>query len=142
MRKYLLYFLLLLPLAALVTSCTPDDNDDDNVPAGDIRDQIDGTWKSQENSATYGQQNYYVDIIKDTTTSSGIRIDNFFNMGAGKRLSATVSGSTISLSSSPFEGFVFSGNGTISSNNKSINWSYTFFDGNETEQVTGTYTKL
>jgi hypothetical protein len=142
MKKNLLYFLFLLPMAAMIVSCTPDDDDPDDVNTGDIRDQLDGTWKSQENSATYGPQNYYVEIIKDTTTSTGVKIDNFFNMGVGKRLNATVSGSTITLSSSPFEGFVFSGNGNVASNNKTINWSYTFFDGNETEQVTGTYTKL
>jgi len=141
MKKYIRYFFLIVTVSSLLVACQPDEEDEPDI-TGDVRANISGTWRSQENSATYGQSNYYVDISVDSTSSNGIKIDNFFNMGQNKEMKATVSGNTITLSSAPFEGFVFSGTGNISSTYKTITWSYTFFDGNETEPVSGTYTKL
>lgn len=141
MKKHWFYGILFLTLSVFAVSCTPDDDEPDDVTT-DVREKISGDWKSSENSATYGPSNYFVDISKDTASSTGIKIYNFFNLGIDKVMKGTVSGNTITLSSDPLDGFVFSGNGSIASNYRSISWTYTFFDGNETEQVTGTYTKL
>lgn len=137
MKRILYYSFLLVSLSTFFVACQPDEDDDPIVPGS-----VSGSWRSQENSVTYGPSNYYVDISIDTANSAIVYIDNFFNMGLGKKKKATVSGNTLTLSSDIFEGFVFAGSGSIASNYKSISWSYTFDDGNGPEQVTGTYTKL
>ena len=137
MKKICLYSILLFSISLFVVSCAPDDDDDDVVPG-----EITGTWRSQENSETYGPSNYYVDISNDSASSAGIMIDNFFNLGLGKKMKASQSGNTITLSSGVLEGFQFTGTGNVATNYKTITWSYSFDDGNGPEQVTGTYTKL
>ncbi|PKP23184.1 MAG: hypothetical protein CVU05_00455 [Bacteroidetes bacterium HGW-Bacteroidetes-21] len=132
----LLQFALALTLLTFV-ACNPDNEDEDPTPS-----EITGTWRAQESTNTYGSQNYYVDISKDSADANKYYIDNFFNQGSGKDLSCTKSGSSISLSSAPFEGFVFSGTGSVASNYKTITWNFTFDDGNGPESGTATYTKL
>ena len=136
MKTKIYSFLIALPLLFFV-GCNPD-KDDDPTPTADIS----GTWKAQETSSTYGTQNYYVDISKDLTNSSKFNIDNFFNQGTGKVFSCIQNGSNLTLSSIPFEGFQFSGTGSISTDFKTITWSYTFDEGNGPENGTATYTKL
>lgn len=121
-----------------LVSCKPDDTTPDT---GDIRDKIVSSWKCQENSATYGTQNYYVDITKDSVAGK-IFIDNFFNLGLGKSVTATVNGQIITINNQMVEGNLFNGTGTISSNYNSISWSYTFDEGNGAESVSAVYTKM
>lgn len=119
-------------------SCKPDDT---TPETGDIRDKIVSSWKCQENSATYGTQNYYVDISKDSVPGK-IFIDNFFNLGLGKSVTASVNGQIITINNQMVEGNLFNGTGTISSNYNSISWSYTFDEGNGAENVSAVYTKM
>lgn len=130
-------FFILIILITFV-SCKPDDTD---PKTGDIRDKLVSSWKCQENSATYGTQNYYVDIIKDTV-SGRIIIDNFFNLGLGKSIKANVSGQTITINNQMVEGNLFNGTGSVSANYNSISWSYTFDEGNGPENVSAVYTKM
>ncbi|MGQ9846817.1 MAG: hypothetical protein ACUVQP_04855 [Bacteroidales bacterium] len=130
-------FFVLIILIALV-SCKPDDTDPETA---DIRDKLVASWKCKENSATYGTQNYYVEIIKDTV-SGRIIIDNFFNLGLGKSIKANVSGQTISINNQMLDGNLFNGTGSISANYNSISWSYTFDEGNGPENVSAVYTKM
>lgn len=124
-------------LIALV-ACNPDDT---GPETGDIRDKLVSSWKCQENSTTYGTQNYYVEIIKDTVPGK-ITIDNFFNLGFGKAIKANVSGQTITINNQMVEGHLFNGTGSVSANYNSISWSYTFDEGNGPENVSAVYTKM
>ncbi|MCX7863238.1 MAG: hypothetical protein N2449_09630 [Bacteroidales bacterium] len=133
----LLYLCSTILLMALV-ACNPDEPDPDT---GDIRDKLVNTWKCTENSATYGTQNYYVEITKDNQ-SGIIVIDNFFNLGLGKSIKASVNGQTITINNQMVSGHLFNGTGTIASNFNSISWNYTFDEGNGPENVTATYTKM
>jgi len=127
-------FIILISFVA----CKPDDP---TPNTGDIRDKLVSSWKCQENSATYGSQNYYVDISKDTVAGL-IIIDNFFNLGLGKAIKANVSGQTITIHNQMIDGNLFNGSGTVSSNFNSISWSYTFDEGNGAENVSAVYTKM
>ncbi len=100
-----------------------------------------GSWRVSENSSTYGQQNYYVDISSDSTNANNIIIDNFFGLGLGKSIIATQSGQNLTISNAIQLGFIFNGNGIIASNNNSISLNYTVDDGNGSENITATYTK-
>lgn len=133
MRIRFALFCIMFTIVAI--SCNRDDED---TPNADIYD----TWKCNENSATFGTQNYHVDISKDNTATDKIIIDNFFNLGLGKSIKATLSGQTITINNAVLEGNTFNGTGTVSSNYNTINWSYTFDDGNGPENVTATYTRL
>jgi|YNPMSStandDraft_1061717.scaffolds.fasta_scaffold00168_31 hypothetical protein len=129
---------ILFTLGLFFTACNPDDPEPDT---GDIRDKLVDSWKCTENSATYGTQNYYVEITKDNQNGY-IIIDNFFNLGLGKSIKAYVSGQTVTINNQTVSGHLFNGSGTISSNFKSISWQYTFDEGNGQENVTATYTKM
>ncbi len=129
---------VLVTLAVAFWSCNPDEPDPDT---GDIRDKLVNTWKCTENSQTYGTQNYYVEITKDNQASV-IIIDNFFNLGLGKSIKATVNGQTITINNQIVSGHIFNGTGIIASNFNSISWTYTFDEGNGPETATATYTKM
>ncbi len=128
-------FVLMAFTALYLNSCKKDDN---TTPAADIYD----TWNCNENSATFGTQNYHVDISKDNSSSDKVVIDNFFNLGLGKSIKATLSGQTLTINNANLDGNTFNGTGTIASNNNTISWQYTFDDGNGPENVTATYTRL
>lgn len=130
-------FFVFITMVTLV-SCQPDDP---TPNTGDIRDKLVSSWKCQENSATYGTQNYYVEITKDTLAGK-IIIDNFFNLGLGKSIKASVSGQTITINNQMVDGNLFNGSGTVSANYNSISWSYSFDEGNGAESVSAVYTKM
>ncbi len=130
--------IVLLFIAFFTTSCNPDDPEPDT---GDALDRLVATWKCTENSSTYGTQNYYVEISKDNAAGK-IIIDNFFNLGLGKAVIASVNGQSITISNQTVNGILFNGTGTIASNFNSISWNYTFDEGNGPESATATYTKM
>ena len=130
-----LFFLLLSLTVIYFSSCKKDDT---TTPNGDIID----TWKVVEQSPTFGTQNYHVDISKDTSTTGGIIIDNFFNLGLGHYVSAVQNGMTLTVSNEVLDGYTFNGSGNIASNYNSISWNFTVDDGNGPENATATFTRL
>jgi len=132
--------IIIVSFILFFTSCNPDD--DDGPDTGDIRDRISGDWKCSETNPTHGPQNYFVDIVKDTASSNKVYIYNFFNLGIHAHSVCEIDGFSITIQSIPVDGRMFQGYGTISTNYKRINWSYTFDEGNGPEEVTGSYTKL
>ncbi len=130
--------IIILTTIFFFSNCNPDDPEPDT---GDIRDKLVDTWKCTENSSTYGTQNYYVEISKDSLAGY-IIIDNFFNLGLGKSVKAYVNGQNITINNQTTSGHLFNGNGTISSNFRSISWQYVFDEGNGQENATATYTKM
>ena len=128
-------FILLAAIFIILNSCQKEDDPNSQ------NTNIIGSWKVSENSTTYGQQYYYVDISSDTTASNKIIIDNFFGLGLGKSVPATQSGQTLTISNAIIPGYTFNGTGSISSNYNSISWNYNVDDGNGPENVTATYTR-
>lgn len=129
-----IFFIALLHL----TSCKPDDEEEVTT---DPRDKLVSAWKCKENSTSFGEQNYYVEITKDSIANY-IFIDNFFNLGYGKKLRAKLSGQILYINNQNISGYLFNGQGTVSPNYSSISWNYTFDEGNGPENVTAIYTKM
>ncbi len=129
-------FVLIAITAIFLSSCQKDEDPTINTTS------IDGSWKCVENSGIYGTQNYYVDISTDAANSNKKIIDNFFGLGLGTIVMATQSGQALTISNAVQLGHTFNGNGTISSNNNSISWTYTVDEGNGPDNVTATYTKM
>jgi hypothetical protein len=63
-------------------------------------------------------------------------------MGAGNKVTAKLSGLTLSIPNQTVDGFAITGSGTISSNYKTINWTYTVNDGAEVDHATAVYSKI
>jgi hypothetical protein len=105
-------------------------------------DSIYDTWYCVENSEIYNETNYYVDLSKHPTEDGKIIIDNFYNLGYGIEVTASLSGFSISIPSQIVDGNTISGSGTITSGYKTIDFSYTVDDGGGViDHVTAEYKK-
>jgi len=104
-------------------------------------DTLDGVWRCQEESQVFGFQAYDVNVSYLPTDSTIIRMSNFYNLGAGKVVQAQVDLWDITIPAQTVEGLVFNGTGTLSGNLKTINLSYTVFDGQSTDVVSATFSR-
>ncbi len=117
------------------------------IPTGceylnDEPETLEGTWHCIENSSIYGSQAYEVNISYLKTDSSQIGINNFYNLGSGKRAVANVDIWNLKIFSQAIDGFGVSGNGTISGDLRMITLTYQVDDGSgTTDQVSATYEK-
>ena len=131
----LLFFLLL--------GC--EDLTDLSDGTSDPRDNIVDTWLCDENSEIYKsfKNTFYVDISEDPNDRSRLVLDNFYNMGLGKSVTARLSGRSLILDEQTVDGFSFiSGQGNISADLEEIEWSYKVDDGSGVvDNVTATFTR-
>jgi hypothetical protein len=127
-RNYVSYFIFLTIL--IINSCEPLDNPDDP------RDNFTGTWSASENTGSH----YEVEISKSSADTSKIFIDNF-NNSAGSRVFAKVSSRNITIPSQDMDGSTIWGDGSITSNYKTINLTYSVKTGSKTETITAKYVK-
>jgi len=137
MIKRLNFLNVLLLILLFFYSCSPDEE-----PTTDNRSKLEAAWKCDENSPSFGNQKYYVEIKIDPNSDNYVIIDNFFNLGYGKSIIAKFSEPNLIITNQSISGYIFNGKGTVSSNYNYINWKYTFDEGNGPEEVTATYTKM
>ena len=104
-------------------------------------DTLDGIWRCQEVSQTFGNQAYDVTMSYAPNDSTIIRMSNFYNLGAGKVVMAEVDLWELNINAQNVEGLVFNGTGIVSGNRKKIDFSYTVFDGQSTDVVSATFTR-
>lgn len=130
----------------MITSCLPEDDLDPD--SDDPRKNIAYIWYCEENSPTYGVQNYLVDISNDPFNSDQVILSNFYGLGNWSTTYATLSDDKLIINSQTVEGHSVSGEGIISSNYKTISWTYEVLEVNKTgkemiarETVTATYTR-
>jgi len=101
--------------------------------SNDPRDDFTGTWSVNESySKKSTHEVYNVEIEKSSSDSTKLYLINFFNTGALNDAVATVTGNVITLVSNQDIGGGFilvSGSGTLSSNKKTINWTYQVDEG-------------
>jgi hypothetical protein len=136
----------IIVLMSVFSSCLPDE---DLVPeTDDPRDNIVDTWKCDENSPYYGESSYWVDISKDPNDSTRVIISNFYNLGTWSTTYASLSGMKLTVTNQSVEGHSISGEGNISSNYNTINWTYEVIELNKSEDgykaretVTAVYTR-
>ena len=98
---------------------------------------LNGTWNVEENSQLFGTQHYTADITQ--IDSSKIEIANFYNIGAGSSVTATVNGLEVAIPVQNVDGYVFSGSGEIGPDHNNIMFSYTANDGAVIDKVVAQY---
>jgi hypothetical protein len=136
--KRLFIFVQIISISFYYTSCQKDDSETTNSPSSII-----DTWNCSENSSQLGPSSYQVDISKDTSSTNKVIIDNFYHLGIGKEVKATLSGQTLTVINESVDGYLFNGTGTIASNNNSISWSFTADDNSGSpDNVTATYSRM
>lgn len=145
MSAFSKYFILVAFICTFVYSCKPDDPVDP-VPV-DPRDKITGSWKCDEVSEVGGSQTFTVNISNHSSDSTKIWIENIYGLSTStNKVSAyaILSNTTLSISIQTVvnDTYIINGNGTISSNFKTINFSYQVNDGSgDLDNVTAVYTK-
>ena len=138
--KKLLYSLFLATGVFLI-SCAPDKNDDPASPTPDLdaRDKYVAYWTAHENSSTAGANTHTVNIIKSTSNSNDIIINNFSGLSVSARATVNNNSFTIPYQQIGTIGFT-KGSGTLNSTNN-ISLSYTTTIGTSRDSCTTTYTK-
>lgn len=139
------YLILLVFTSTLIYSCKPDDPIDP-IPI-DPRDKITGSWKCEETSEVFGATTFTVGLKNHSSDSSKVWIDNIYNLSTSdsvRSVYAILSGTSLSIPSQTVvnDAQVITGNGSISSNYKTINFTYTANDGSgDLDHITAIFTK-
>jgi hypothetical protein len=134
------YLLLIMLTGFVVNSCEVAESLLNDVG------KLEGEWTCDETSEYFKKTTasvYSVYISPDADNVNGIIMDGFYNLGDVGAI-ANVSGLTITIPSQSLEGgyTILSGTGTISSNYKTITWSYNInIGGDAVDHVTAVYTK-
>jgi hypothetical protein len=137
MMKKLVY---IIAMGAILTSCASNTKDDETLlPSTDSRDKYVAYWNVTENSAVAGTNTHTVNIIKSTTNSSEIIINNFSGLSVSARASINNNNLTIPYQTIGGIGYA-KGSGTFSNSN-TISLTYTTTTGTSRDSCTATYTK-
>lgn len=125
----------------LVTSCASDKKDDPATPepSTDPREKYVAYWHVNENSAVAGTNTYTVNIIKSTTNSSEIIINNFSGLSVSARASVSNNNLTIPYQQIGTIGFT-KGSGIFNGTNN-ISMNYTTTISTSRDSCSATYTK-
>ncbi|MBA3899939.1 MAG: hypothetical protein H0X62_06975 [Bacteroidetes bacterium] len=123
-KKFIRNAALIVGCMAFLTSCEPEEPE---PPGGNNNENITGTWSCAETSQEYGTSNYEVIISNSPSSSSQVRIQNFYQL-KGAFVNVSVSGSSLTIPKQTVQSIEFAGTGTIVNSNR-INLSYTADDG-------------
>lgn len=139
--KKLLYFSI-IATGLVLASCAKDDKDDPQTPSPstDSRDPYIAYWNVAENSATVGASTHTVNIVKSTTNSSEVLLNNFSGLAVSARASVNGNYLTIPYQQLGSIGFA-SGSGTLSASTTSISMTYTTIINANRDSCTALYTK-
>ncbi|HEY4784910.1 MAG TPA: hypothetical protein VIH57_02625 [Bacteroidales bacterium] len=107
----------------------------------DPRDNLLGKWSCSEDGQIFGHQNYEVEITKSSNDSTKIFISGFYLGNGALEIYANLKNLNLTIPSQTVDGYQISGNGIVSSNYRTINWTYTVISGSETDHLTAVYTK-
>jgi hypothetical protein len=137
MRNYFKYFLLVICSSLLIISCAPEDNT--SPTPTDVRDKWIGTYTCEETENASNVTTFDISIRKNTATTDGLIISNFYNIGSQYNLNATLSGTSISINQQTLNGFTITGSGTTSGATK-MNFNYSVQAGGNTSTCTAVAT--
>lgn len=119
--KFLMALVLLVPF---FQSCQDDITDLD-----DPRDAVAKLWRVTDNTPT-GSLGYDVTISKDAVETTRVLFTNFHNLGTTDKLYATLAGSILTIPSQQLDDmYTIEGSGTVSTDLKNINFSYSVQEG-------------
>lgn len=137
MKKLGVY--LIISLGLILSSCASDKKDDPNSPSTDVRDKFIGYWNVNENSAIAGTNSHPVNIVKSTTNSTEIQLNNFSGLSVSAR--ATINNNVITIPYQQLDSIGFTkGSGTLNSAT-SISMNYTTTISTNRDSCTAIYTK-
>ena len=138
--KKLLYLSIAIT-GLLITSCASNNKEEDDsiAPSIDPREKYVAYWNVNENSAVAGTNTHTVNIIKSTTNSSEIIINNFSGLSVSARASVSNNNLTIPYQQIGSIGFT-QGSGTFNGTN-SIAFTYTTTISTSRDSCSATYTK-
>lgn len=139
MKKLLFFTFTIIGIFAI--SCAPDKKEDpiSPPPTTDERDKFVAYWNVNENSATAGTNTHTVNIIKSTTSSNEIILNNFSGLSVSARASVNNNILTIPYQQIGSIGFT-KGTGTLTGAN-SISLNYTTTISTSRDSCTAVYTK-
>lgn len=128
----------------MASSCADNKSDDSSSPepTSDSRDKFVAYWNVNETSALTGPNSHTVNIVKSTTNSNEIQLNNFSGLSLSARASVNNNVVTIpyqSIGSPNPIGFT-QGTGTLTSAT-SISFNYTTTIGTSRDSSTAIYTK-
>jgi len=134
-------YLSVLFLGLVAASCADNKSDDPSAPepTTDARDKFVAYWNVNENSALTGPNSHTVNIVKSTTNSSEIQLNNFSGLSVSARASVSNNILTIPYQQLGSLGFT-QGTGTLTSAT-SISFNYTTTIGTSRDSSTAVYTK-
>ena len=91
-------------IIAIIISCSSCLPDEDTIPdTNDNRDKITVNWMCAENSPSFGEQYYSVDIEKDSINENKVLIYNFYGLDDDSFLRATMSGMKLTVTNETIE---------------------------------------
>ncbi len=133
--------LFVLAIIGLVVSCADKKSDDPSSPqpTTDPRDKFVAYWTVNETSALAGANNHTVNIVKSTTNSNEIQLNNFSGLSVSARASVNNNFITIPYQQLGSIGFT-QGTGTLTSAT-SISMNYTTTISTNRDSCTAIYTK-
>lgn len=138
LKNYLKQLIIVITSSLLIISCAPEDSA--TPTPTDVRDKIIGTYSCEETENSSNITSFDIYIRKNSATTDGIIISNFYNIGSQYDVNATLSGSSVSINSQVVNGFRISGSGNFNGTNK-INFSYTVQAGGNSSSCTALATQ-
>jgi hypothetical protein len=136
--KKVIYSSLII-VGVFMMSCTADKTEDTITPSSDARDQYVGYWNANENSALAGSNAHVVNVVKSSTSSSEVLINNFSGLSVAAR--AIINSSTFTIPYQQIGSIGFTqGSGTLNSATQ-ITLSYTTTTGTSRDSSSTIYTK-
>jgi hypothetical protein len=136
MKRSRFFFLAIILLSGLLTSCQPDAQP---TPADD-RDVYVASWTCSEHSSQVGVSSFTVHINKSTTSTSQVLIENFYNLGFSYKAVTDISGTSMTIGQQTLNGNQLHGSGTKSGTN-TINLTYYVNNGSTIDTCTATLTR-
>lgn len=136
-----LFYISIAISGLLITSCASDKKDDPSAPSPstDNRDKFVGYWNVNENSATAGTNTHTVNIVKSSSNSNEIQLNNFSSLSVSARASINNNIITIPYQQLGSIGFT-QGSGTLTSAT-SISMNYTTTISTNRDSCSAIYTK-
>ena len=137
-KTYFKKLFLLVFFSSLIISCAPDDTA--TPTPTEPRDKVIGTYTCEEIENVTSTTTFDIVVRKNTTTTDGLLIDNFFNIGSQYTTKATFNSNSISIPQQAVSSFNINGSATFNGSNK-LQLNYKVVVGGNISNCTATATK-
>ncbi len=128
MKKLISSIILSTALIVAMTSCEEDSDTDLDIAA-----ELAGVWIFNETQGDFAPQTYTVTITR--LGANDIEMKNFYNLGNSNKVSATLTGSGISIPTQSVNGNAVSGSATYNDDFDSMNLNFSVNDGASVDNV-------